>query len=78
MIYIIIVKMNDRILFQIMNECEGRPDLSKIFGKGYSTKGEGRGLGLYSVRSMMQDHEDMAHECKVECGMFIQKLEIPS
>ncbi len=77
MICIIITKMDNRILFQIMNECESQPDLSKIFCKGYSTKGEGRGLGLYSARSLMQKHEDMAHEYKVEQGMFIQRLEIP-
>lgn len=74
---IIIAKMDDRILFQVMNDCENQPDLSKIFCKGYSTKGEGRGLGLYSVRSLLQVHEDMAHEYKVEQGMFIQRLEIP-
>lgn len=73
---IIIAKMDNRILFQIMNDCENPPDLSKIFCKGYSTKGEGRGLGLYSVLSLLQVHEDMAHEYKVEQGMFIQRLEI--
>ena len=74
---IIIAKMDKRILFQVMNDYENQPDLSKIFCKDYSTKGEGRGLGLYSVRSLLQEHEDMAHECKVEQGMFIQRLEIP-
>ena len=74
---IIIAKMDKRILFQVMNDYENQPDLSKIFCKDYSTKGEGRGLGLYSVRSLLQEHEDMAHEYKVEQGMFIQRLEIP-
>ena len=74
---IIIAKLDNRIVFQVMNECENQPDLSKIFCKGYSTKDEGRGWGLYSVRSLLQEHEDMAHECKVEQGMFIQRLEIP-
>ena len=74
---IVIAKMDNRILFQVMNECESQPDLSKIFCKGYSTKGEGRGLGLYSVRSLLQKHGDMAHEYKVDQGMFIQRLEIP-
>ena len=73
---IIIAKLDNRIVFQVMNECENQPDLSKIFCKGYSTKDEGRGWGLYSVRSLLQEHEDMAHECKVEQGMFIQRLEI--
>lgn len=76
-ICIIIAKIDNWILFQIMNECASQPDLSKIFCKGYSTKGEGRGLGLYSARSLMQRHEDMAYEYKVEQGMFIQRLEIP-
>ena len=74
---IIIAKLDNRIVFQVMNECENQPDLSKIFCKGYSTKDEGRGWGLYSVQSLLQEHEDMAHECKVEQGMFIQRLEIP-
>lgn len=76
-ICMIIAKMDSQILFQIMNECERKPDLSKIFCKGYSTKGEGRGLGLYSARSLLWAHEDIAHECRVEQGMFIQRLEIP-
>lgn len=68
--------MDNRILFQVMNECESQPDLSKIFSKGYSTKGEGRGVGLYLVRSLLREQEDIAYECKVEQGMFIQRLEI--
>ena len=74
---IIIAKLDNRIVFQVMNEYGNQPDFSKIFCKGYSTKDEGRGWGLYSVRSLLQEHEDMAHECKVEQGMFIQRLEIP-
>lgn len=76
MISIIIAKIDDRILFQIMNDYVSQPDLSKIFSKGYSTKGDGRGLGLYLVQSLVDEHEDIAHECKIENEMFIQKLEI--
>ena len=75
-ISVIIAKTDDRILFQIMNEYVSPPDISKIFCKGYSTKGDGRGLGLYLVQSLVHKHEDIAHECKIENGMFIQKLEI--
>jgi hypothetical protein len=28
------------------------------------------------VQSLVHKHEDIAHECKIENGMFIQKLEI--
>lgn len=76
LIGIVIAKTDDRLLFQIKNEYENQPDMSKLFCKGYSTKGEDRGVGLYVVRSLLQDHDDIAHECRVEKGIFIQKIEI--
>lgn len=42
---ITVAKIDNRILFQIMNDYEKRPELAKIFEKGYSTKGDGRGMG---------------------------------
>lgn len=33
-----------------------REDLDRIFENGYSTKGDGRGTGLYQVRSMIRNH----------------------
>lgn len=59
-----------------MNDYEKRPELAKIYEKGYSTKGDGRGMGLYVAHSLMHRHEDMFCECEVEKGRFIQKLEI--
>lgn len=44
------IEQKDGILFWIENSCTNDLDVSRIFEKGYSDKGEGRGNGLGSVK----------------------------
>ncbi len=44
--------------------------------KGHSTKGEGRGNGLYWAEQVLEKHEDMIHNLKIEKERVIQELEI--
>lgn len=64
-------------VFTISNSYRERPDLSKIFQKGVSTKGEGRGLGLYWVKNTLKEREELVHEMTVEDGLVVQRLDIP-
>ncbi len=48
----------------------------KSFEKGYSTKGAGRGLGLYEARILLQKYTDIVHECNCKDGWFTQQLQI--
>lgn len=54
------------IAIQIMNTCRPlkQEELEKIFQMGYSTKGKGRGIGLYDVKQLV-------HRCK---GTLVAKI----
>ena len=67
----------DGAAFMVANTCREQPDLSKIFQKGVSTKGDGRGMGLYWVKNALREREELVHEIAVKDGMVIQRLEIP-
>ena len=44
--------------------------------KGWSTKGEGRGNGLYRAKEMIEKQENLYHQCRIEDDRVIQTLEI--
>jgi len=50
-IYVRLVVTSSRITLSVANEylAESSGDLGELFKQGYSTKGEGRGLGLYHL-----------------------------
>lgn len=64
-------------IFKVANSCRQYPNLSKIFQKGVSTKGVGRGMGLYWVKNILKEREELIHVISVEDGLVIQKIEIP-
>lgn len=73
---IIIARTNAGILFRIENSLFHEPAVSRLGERGYSTKGEGRGMGLYWAEERLKSHEDMFHEMTFADGKFIQSLEI--
>ena len=58
------------------NTCTKELNISRIFEKGYSDKGEGRGNGLSWVKNMIEKHDDLYHECRISDGKIIQILEM--
>ena len=44
----------DGVLITVDDTGEGIADKEKIFENGFSTKGQGRGTGLYQVKSMVE------------------------
>lgn len=70
--------VREGVVFSIANTCRELPDPSKIFQKGVSTKGKGRGMGLYWVKNALKEREELIHEIAVENGMVVQRLEIPN
>ena len=70
-------KLGDGITFVIQNTC--RPDTPEIYmleKEGFSTKGEGRGLGLSNLSELVGLFENVALFTSIEDGNFIQKLRI--
>lgn len=53
------------------------PPISKLQQKGFSTKGEGRGLGLYSVHTLLEKYPEVATlNTLVNKDLFIQDLSL--
>lgn len=68
--------IDNGVAFKIANTCKEMPDLAKIFRRGYSTKGRGRGMGLYWVQNVLKGREELIHEMDVKDGIVIQKLDV--
>ncbi|MGL4762724.1 MAG: sensor histidine kinase [Sarcina sp.] len=49
-------------------------NLQKIFRKGYSSKGENRGLGLYIVRTLISEDNNISLDTQSENFIFTQKI----
>ena len=64
------------VLFRVENNYSEKPDISRMYQKGYSTKGEGRGLGLFTSKELLGGHADMYHELNVTDDKVIQYLEV--
>lgn len=62
--------------FRVENNYKRQPTLSLMTQKGYSTKGAGRGNGLYWAEQILEKHTDMFHDLKIEEQRVIQTLEI--
>lgn len=62
--------------FIVRNTFLKKPEIGLIFEKGYTTKGEGHGNGLYEVREYLKKREDIFFDFSVEENWFIQHVEI--
>ena len=71
-----IEKTDMGILFEIANTYTSRPDLTRMGQKGYTTKGQGRGNGLYWAGEMLRRRENIFHELRLEEGWLIQRVEV--
>lgn len=74
--WISIQETEQGVLFWIENTCVKIPDLAMMFEKGYSTKGENRGNGLYWAEELIEKHPEMYHEIQIKNENVIEKLEI--
>ena len=72
-----IIKKKEAILIVIINSCiEDTPPVYKVFQKGFSTKGKGRGMGLSNVRDILNKSSNIFLDTTIKNGEFVQKLEI--
>jgi len=70
-------KTGGGVTFVVLNTC--RADIQKLheLGQiGFSTKGEGRGLGLNNLADIAASHENITLQTNITGGNFIQKLRI--
>lgn len=72
-----VVKREDSTLIVFANSVpENMPPIYKVFEEGFSTKGDGRGLGLASLRETIQKYPNVTLATKLMDREFIQELEI--
>lgn len=64
----------NQICLEIANTFSGEVELNKINTYGYSSKGTGRGTGLYIVNKLIKEHDCLESNTIIEHGYFIQKL----
>lgn len=71
-----ILKKESSVFFIIYNTFREKPDLEKIFEKGYTTKGDEHGNGLYFVKEYLEKRDDIYPIFSIERNEFVQSLEI--
>jgi len=60
----------------ISNSCSYAPDMKMIYEAGYSSKGEGRGLGLAIARKIISRYKNVQHITEYEDSTFTQTVTI--
>lgn len=71
-----ILRKESSVFFIIYNTFREKPDLEKIFEKGYTTKGDEHGNGLYFVKEYLEKRDDIYPIFSIERNEFVQSLEI--
>lgn len=73
---VLITEENDIITIMIKNRLERGILLNQITRPDYSSKGEGRGLGLYSLKQILKNYPNIFLETNLEEGWFTQIIKI--
>lgn len=73
-----IAKTDQNVCITIANTYDSskKIPLGMINRKGYSTKGENRGMGLYNVDVIISKYNNIFKQTKIEEGFFVQQIEI--
>lgn len=71
-----ITEEDENIHIMVMNSFAGTPDLGKIFLKGFSSKGEGRGMGLWIINEILKNNRNVLINTSIKGNMFFQELTI--
>ena len=64
------VTRQDDVLISVRNSFLNKPDISKIYDKGYTTKKGHEGLGLFSVRRILSKYDNVFFDVMVKNHIF--------
>ena len=73
---IILLPQKDRLSLRVSNPYTGTINPDKIWTESFSTKGEGRGLGLPSYQRILADYPNTAASTSWADGAFVQELTV--
>ena len=71
-----IYEKNQKLFIAISNTFSGNIDLSKITKYGYSTKGKGRGKGLYLINKMNKTNETFKLQNEIINNYYVQTITV--
>ena len=71
-----VILNGSRLIFIVKNKYTIKPDMSKIFTKGYSTKGGEHGRGLAIVKRITDKYDDVFLNVKLEKEYFVTELNL--
>lgn len=69
-----IYDLDDATVFEIGNSIDTMPDRVKMFEKGWTSKGENRGLGLWMVKDIIAGYENIILNTTVDKKYLEQEL----
>jgi two-component system sensor histidine kinase AgrC len=71
------IKREDSLIVIIVNSClEDVPPIYRLNKKGFSTKGENRGVGLSNLKMILDKYENVFLDTIIEDNTFLQKVTI--
>ena len=78
LIEFLIYRNENSTIFILSNSCSGDiPPIHKIYEKNFSTKGSQRGIGLKSVRNIINEkYKNVTLTTHIEGSVFTQELVI--
>lgn len=72
-----IMKNEGDVIIVVSNTCRAGPvDIQNLSKRGFSNKGEGRGMGLYNLAEFTGRYDNLFIETKIENNRFIQIITI--
>lgn len=75
-IKVAIINKENSILIIIINSMKEEIPIYKVYQKGFSTKGENRGLGLYNLKEITNKYTNVSLDTLIENREFKQFLQI--
>lgn len=73
---IVLLAQDGRVFLRISNPYTNRLDPGKMWREGWSTKGEGRGLGLPGYQRIVSGYPNASPCTRWENGVFVQELTV--
>lgn len=75
-ISLMILKEERMLTFVIDNSLHHEISMAELYREGYTTKGEGRGIGLGSYRKLVEKYDHVSSQTMISDGRLIQEFRI--
>ena len=59
---------------KISNSCNDFPDINMINNRGWSTKANNRGIGLYDVQKTLHKYKNIQNNTCINNNLFVQEI----